>query len=688
MSGRGGREDVRIAHAVAFLLRCRGAKVPEAMRAVKFTPEESENPTKQQAVRRAYNKTIGGKNKSPFPVSVDTAATTSSMSPMTEPTPTTRTSVAQLETTPPQHSECDGDIIVRKPKPRQIRKTASGMQKWRVNKFDATAHEKRAFKRATSWYAQELEKKNGLSSYEISKKVKIEFDGVGPSATTIRRYSKLGLAGQSPLKPGVKSDIAKWAYNSLTVAFESYVRINQLNRRDDVLTLKKLAAKVNETMNHNYKSKLLNRVLLSTAKHLDASKMEYCEDRRIRWTTWANLNAFFDNWEKDLVELGFAFYNEDGECIIPDEMLPYIINFDETCLLADGGRPEIVLHDPRLPMAGRTTNKDSLTATLITGSNAAGEALPPHFQFQTKATAEERERLRSDVFAFSLQTIGKFGTEHERGWDCTFGMNTKGGMDDCEFESYIINSILPLYPNTLDRPGKRLILKCDSGPGRLQIDLLAKLRHLGVYLHPCVPNTTAVTQETDRTYGKFKTQFRKNLELLVDKCVEKEMSVKVPQYKLCLLVFGGEDPDTKLVLPSAFDKGFGRNECLSAWAKVGAAPLTRKCLKDPKVSRAIGECDDEYGVLLRSIQEANEYAVYALVEGGYNGTALQALLKAVPEAHTMTGITERHSKERIQLLAKANTHGKKFYATGGSHVCLDDFLKQRRCAVGTIASKS
>ncbi len=27
------------------------------------------------------------------------------------------------------------------------------------------------------------------------------------------------------------------------------------------------------------------------------------------------------------------------------------------------------------------------------------------------------------------------------------------------------------------------------------------------------------------------------------------------------------------------------------------------------------------------------------------------------------------------LLSKANTHGKKFYATGGSHVCSDDFFK-------------
>jgi hypothetical protein len=364
------------------------------------------------------------------------------------------------------------------------------------------------------------------------------------------------------VKPGVKSDIPKCAYNSLCVAFESYVRINQLNRRDDKLTFVKLAAKINECMNHNYKNKLLNRVLSSTAKNLDASKMEYCEDRRVRWTTYSNINSWFDNWERDLVELGFAFYGKDGKVVIPDEQLPNIINFDETCLTADGsegrrgGRPSMVLHDPRFPMAGKTTNKDSLTATMITGSNAAGEALPPHFQFQTKATTEDKERLKSDVFAFCPRTIGKFGTEHEQGWDCTFGMNTKGGMDDEEFESYIINSILPLYPNTLDRPGKRLILKCDSGPGRLQIDLLAKLRHLGVYLYPCVPNTTAVTQETDRTYGKFKSQFRKNLELLVEECVEKEMSVKVPQFKLCLLVFGGGGPRHKTYLPSAFEIGF------------------------------------------------------------------------------------------------------------------------------------
>ncbi len=58
-------------------------------------------------------------------------------------------------------------------------------------------------------------------------------------------------------------------------------------------------------------------------------------------------------------------------------------------------------------------------------------------------------------------------TDTETSWDCTFGLNTKGGMDDCEFEQYVMNSILPLYPKTRDRPGHQLLLKRDSGPGRL-----------------------------------------------------------------------------------------------------------------------------------------------------------------------------------------------------------------------------
>jgi hypothetical protein len=72
--------------------------------------------------------------------------------------------------------------------------------------------------------------------------------------------------------------------------------------------------------------------------------------------------------------------------------------------------------------------------------------------------------------------------------------------------------------------------------------------------------------------------------------------------------------------------------------------------------------------------QANNYAVYALIKGGYNGAALQGLLKAVPKALEMTAITAKKLKERIALLAQATTHRKKFHATGGSHICSDDFF--------------
>jgi hypothetical protein len=172
-----------------------------------------------------------------------------------------------------------------------------------------------------------------------------------------------------------------------------------------------------------------------------------------------------------LVELGFVTKGADGKVTIPEDQLRFIINFDETCLSLDGtkgrrgGRPEITLHNPQFLYNGKRSNKDSLIASLVCGSNAAGEALPPHFQFQTKATTDEGQ------------------------------------------------------------PGKRLLLKCDSGSGRLQIELLAMLRYLGVYLYPCVPNTTAVTQETDRTYGRFKSQYKRNLKMLVNELVRLDKSV-------------------------------------------------------------------------------------------------------------------------------------------------------------------
>jgi hypothetical protein len=70
---------------------------------------------------------------------------------------------------------------------------------------------------------------------------------------------------------------------------------------------------------------------------------------------------------------------------IPPEKLRQILNFDETSLSLDGsminrgGWPAAYWFDPRLPQVGITMAKTVYSSTMITGSNAHGEALPPHF---------------------------------------------------------------------------------------------------------------------------------------------------------------------------------------------------------------------------------------------------------------------------------------------------------------------
>ncbi len=49
---------------------------------------------------------------------------------------------------------------------------------------------------------------------------------------------------------------------------------------------------------------------------------------------------------------------------------------------------------------------------------------------------------------------------------------------------------------------------------RLEIDFLAEARTSGFIIYPSVPNTTAVTQETDQLYGPFKSKFAQNLRAL------------------------------------------------------------------------------------------------------------------------------------------------------------------------------
>jgi hypothetical protein len=227
--------------------------------------------------------------------------------------------------------------------------------------------------------------------------------------------------------------------------------------------------------------------------------------------------VWFVNFRKFLIEFDFARVDSSGELDIDKETTRWIMNVNKTKIAVNasktraGGRPGISFHDPHLPLTSRAMAKFSLICMGIFGSKAAGECMPPHWQLPTSATVEEREIIKFEFLTYVLYTRGRFGCAEERIWPASIGMNKIGGILDDEFEKYIDNSICPLFPDTEDMPGKRVLLKVNSGPGCNGRELLMKCQFCGLYIYPGLPNATSMQQETDINYGPLKTVVRNNL---------------------------------------------------------------------------------------------------------------------------------------------------------------------------------
>ena len=91
-------------------------------------------------------------------------------------------------------------------------------------------------------------------------------------------------------------------------------------------------------------------------------------------------------------------------------------------------------------------------------------------------------------------------------------------------------NIVPLYPGAKDKPGKRVMAKFDSGPGRLCMKLLTYVHNLGTLIYPGVPNTTTVSQEMDCSYGPFRLSFRTELDALMTARIDQGLSTNMPSW--------------------------------------------------------------------------------------------------------------------------------------------------------------
>ena len=328
------------------------------------------------------------------------------------------------------------------------------------------------------------------------------------------------------------------------------------------------------------------------------------ESIRVHWLTHRAQTLNYERWEECAVELGFARHPREGEeadgkfIVWHDGQERRVINLDEMSLSLDasttraGGRPGSVPMAIGIHGDGDPSRKSSDKCTVIFGMNFASEPMPPYIQFPTRAKDSSRYKIQVALLESLRQVKGKFGYSADRWFDTGIGMNAKGGMDKASFYKYITDFVFRLYPDAEDAPGKRVLIKIDSGPGRFYPELQQRLRARGFYMFPGVPNGTEVGQEMDQLYAYVKLLCYRNREELIKARIAVNVDDTSPLgiADVGWLIFGGEVtlPDgSKIELEEAFDMAFDREHLDRAKEKCGYCPSTRAALNNAKVRREI-----------------------------------------------------------------------------------------------------
>ena len=201
MSGTGGAADPRVKAAVRMMKVHATLSLPQAMWMAKFSESECKNRTMQMRVRRAHL----AQQMPMVGTDIDVAGTPTMSSLSTQEGTITKTSIPTVSNASSAAAEV-ATALFPAPQPEEPpRQTAQAKQKDRCHKLKVAVHAKKAHKRATSFYASELKKpkEKRLSADAISKIVKKEYGGHGPSGRSIQRYvNDNNNIGNSPIKMG------------------------------------------------------------------------------------------------------------------------------------------------------------------------------------------------------------------------------------------------------------------------------------------------------------------------------------------------------------------------------------------------------------------------------------------------------------------------------------------------------
>ena len=253
------------------------------------------------------------------------------------------------------------------------------------------------FEAVKEWKTQKSLPKNERISCriivdEINKK-----NDTNVSEKTVRVRVQKGIEDTAPTK-GRNGVVKGKLRDALLSALRSYIALANANRttmpnKQKIIKIldKVIATKVGIKHPRKFAERLMRDIALDVNVTTANTKME---KRRLVWSTYNNINTWFEQMKDELIDLGFAWLptaeedDVEGELVFFDGQLERILNIDESEVTTDGtskltgGRPvtEYCSSDTRIGTGAEGTNKSGYAATFIGGTCMSGYPYPHTFK--------------------------------------------------------------------------------------------------------------------------------------------------------------------------------------------------------------------------------------------------------------------------------------------------------------------
>jgi hypothetical protein len=174
---------------------------------------------------------------------------------------------------------------------------------------------------------------------------------------------------------------------------------------------------------------------------------------------------------------------------------------------------ESITGNPELPQITAAGKESSPHTTIFTTSTSPGEypgekALAGPIQINFSSDAKETDNFRVNrgwvtgpCHDNSLPSVVGNWPGNEVAIPSQVVVTPKGGTQSRTWDLFLEHIVKHMYPDLKDIVGKRVCVKTDLGPGRLNATIVRKWHQRGLYFKFGLPNGSGINQEHDQLFG-------------------------------------------------------------------------------------------------------------------------------------------------------------------------------------------